>query len=243
MSGHRPLLSIIRPPDGPLARARLARQARGAWSFRLYPDALEGGGCWVPASREPSVRIPLDDASDSPRSALEGARRARASVRRYVVANRCDKLITLTYRGAGCHDPARFVADIAAFWVELRRLMGAGVGPYLWVPEWHPKGHGLHAHAGLATYVPVRLIRAAWPHGERVDVKRLSGTPWAVHPRWSPSARGYARGISANTSVRRSMTRAGCWAVIATTSRKGFSRVRSACRPPPAMRCCGRRAR
>lgn len=179
MSG---LPTVVRPPSGPLARAWLSRQARGAWSFRLYPDALEGGGCWVPASREPHVHVPAGAGLDGSRSSVEAARRARGKVRRYVVANGCDKLVTLTYRGDGCHDPAQFVADVHEFWVELRRLSGGDVGPYLWVPEWHPGGHGLHAHAGLAKYVPVRLIRAAWPHGDRIDIKRLTGTPVGRSP-------------------------------------------------------------
>lgn len=170
-------LAIVVPPPGPLARRSLSRQTRGGWSFRLYPEAFEGGGCWVSASREPREFVPAGLGMDGGRSSVEAARRARGQVRRYVVANRCDRLLTLTYRGEGCHDPGQFVADVHGFWVELRRLLGGDVGPYLWVPEWHPGGHGLHAHAGLAGYVPVRLIRHAWPHGERVHVQRLSGTP------------------------------------------------------------------
>ena len=31
-------------------------------------------------------------------------------------------------------------------WRSLRSALGGAALPYLWVPEWHKSGHGLHAH-------------------------------------------------------------------------------------------------
>jgi hypothetical protein len=84
--------------------------AQAFWSFTLYPEAGEGGGCFVPLSRAPRVG---GGAPDVVRSQQEAAQRARTKVRRCCAANRLNRLATLTYAGAGCFDHAR-------------RLMGSG---------------------------------------------------------------------------------------------------------------------
>ena len=104
------------------------------------------------------------------------ARRARAKIRRYGAANRLNRLGTLTYRGGGCHDPRRLRADLASFFRELRAGLGARAFPYLWVPQWHPGGHGLHAHFAVARFVPRRLIERCWGQGF-VHIKLLDGLP------------------------------------------------------------------
>jgi|GEM_PF-4388228 hypothetical protein len=41
--------------------------------------------------------------------------------------------------------------------------------PYLWVPEWHPGGHGLHLHFAVGRYIKRSAIESAWGrarHGE-----------------------------------------------------------------------------
>jgi hypothetical protein len=48
--------------------------------------------------------------------------------------------------------------------------------PYLWVPQWHPGGHGLHVHFAVGRFVPRRLIEQAWGRGF-VHIKLLSGLP------------------------------------------------------------------
>ena len=83
---------------------------------------------------------------------------------------------TLTYRGAGCHDPVVFREHIGPFFRTLRRELGGKPLPYLWVPEWHPSGHGLHAHFAVGQYVPRRLIEEAWCHGF-VHIKLLADLP------------------------------------------------------------------
>ncbi len=131
------------------------------WSFSLYPEAGEGGGCL-------SVRRSLVRSSDRPpnvaRAREEAARRARAKLRRYCAANVLNRHATLTYGPPGCEDPARLRADIAAFFRELRADLGAAFA-YAWVPELHPGGHGYHVHVAFGRYVPRRAIERGWSHG------------------------------------------------------------------------------
>ncbi len=46
----------------------------------------------------------------------------------------------------------------------------------MWVPEWHPSGHGLHVHFGVGRYVPRGLIERAWGRGY-VHIKLLGNLP------------------------------------------------------------------
>jgi len=142
------------------------------WALSLYPEAGEGGGCL-------SVRR-LTEASGGPpnveRSAEEAARRARGKIRRYAAANRLNRLGTLTYRGEGCHDPVALRAHLGGFFRELREQLDQGRFAYLWVPQWHPGGHGLHAHFAVGRFVSRRLIERAWGHGF-VHIKLLDGLP------------------------------------------------------------------
>jgi hypothetical protein len=142
------------------------------WSFSLYPAAGEGGGS---LSRRRLV-VPSGRAPNVVRSREEAARRARASIRRYGAANRLNRLATLTYRGAGCHDPLRLRGDLGGFFRELRGRLGGGAFPYVWVPQWHPGGHGLHAHFAVGRFVPRGLIERSWGHGF-VHIKLLGGLP------------------------------------------------------------------
>jgi hypothetical protein len=143
------------------------------WSFSLYPEAAEGGGS---LSVRRSTVIAPGGPPNVERAQEEAARRARAKVRRYGAANRLNRLGTLTYRGEGCHDPVRLRADLGAVFRELREGLEAGPLPYVWVPQWHPGGHGLHAHFAVGRFVPRSLIERAWGHGF-VHIKLLAGLP------------------------------------------------------------------
>lgn len=143
------------------------------WALSLYPDAGEGGGCLWVARRGP---VFSGGPPDVGRAAEEAGRRARSKIRRYAAANRLNRLGTLTYRGEGCHDPARLRADLAGFFRELRSGLAEGRFPYVWVPQWHPGGHGLHAHFAVGRFVPRKLIERAWGHGF-VHIKLLDGLP------------------------------------------------------------------
>ena len=135
-------------------------KGEGLWVLSLYPLAGEGGGCLVVRrSNVPTGRRP-----DPVRSQAEAGRRARGKLRRYCAANVLNRHATLTYAGSGCDDPAMLRADVAAFFRALRAQLGVAF-PYVWVPEFHPGGHGYHVHVAFGRYVPRGAIGRAWGHG------------------------------------------------------------------------------
>jgi len=151
------------------------------WWLSVYPQAREAGGCFVSSVGRGEPRFDPGDeeqaaAGRAERSKSEAARRARGQVRRYCAAHRLNRLGTLTYRGEGCHDPKVLRTDVARFFKVLRRMLGGESFPYLWVPEWHPGGHGLHVHFAVGRFVRRTLIEAAWPHG-LVHIKQLGDLP------------------------------------------------------------------
>ena len=152
------------------------------WSLSLYPDAGEAGGCFVGVSRRVPEYVARGHASDSARSAQEAGRRARATLRRYCAANRLNRLGTLTYAGSGCHDPLQVRADVAEFFRALRSALGGEPLPYVWVPEWHKTGHGLHVHFAVGRYVRRSVIAAAWGRGF-VHIKLLGDMGVGAGPR------------------------------------------------------------
>jgi hypothetical protein len=151
---------------------RLGRWEQAAWVLNLYPTAGEASGCFVAVGGRRAGGGVRGLAADPERAALEGARRARAFVRRYAAANGLTRFGTLTYRGEGCFDQTALRVDLAAFFRGVRAELGGPV-PYLWVPEWH-KTHGLHAHFALDQFAHQRMLERVWGHGH-VSIKRLSG--------------------------------------------------------------------
>ncbi len=145
-----------------------------SWVFGLVPKAGEGGGCWRGGSRREVPYVRPGMGADPVAARAEAGRRARSRVRRYCAANRLNRLGTLTYAGAGCFDPVELRHDLAAFFKALRAELGGDPLPYLWVPEWHPGGHGLHAHYAMGRYVPRNVIASAWGHGY-FNIKQLNG--------------------------------------------------------------------
>jgi hypothetical protein len=135
------------------------------WSLTVYPGAREAGGGFVSSYRPPrSVGI-KGQAADPERARAEAGRRARGKLRRYAAANRLNRFGTLTYRGEGCHDPRLVRADVGEFFRALRVCTGGQAFPYVWVPEWHKSGHGLHVHFVVADYIPRGVIERAWGRG------------------------------------------------------------------------------
>lgn len=156
--------------------ADLLNRPDARWSLSLYPDAREAGGAFVPSlpySRNQGVR---GQAADPARARVEAARRAKGRLRRYCAANRLNRLGTLTYRGAGCHDQRQVRAHVGEFFRQLRAELDGQSLPYAWVPEWHKTGHGLHLHFAVGRYLKRSLIEAAWPHGF-VHIKLLGDLP------------------------------------------------------------------
>lgn len=146
------------------------------WFFSLYPDAGEGGGGFRSSYRPNRVFVAKGSAADPERAAAEAGRRAGSKLRRYCAANRLNRLGTLTYAGAGCHDPKELRAHLGAFFRDLRTGLGGSPLPYAWVPEWHKTEHGLHAHFAVGQYIKQRLIRDAWGRGH-VHIKLIGDLP------------------------------------------------------------------
>lgn len=166
-----------RPPTSDLASSpvRSGGQVVG-WVLTLTEAAGEAGGSFRHANeRRPAVRHG-GPAADPERAAVEAARRARGQVRRYCAGNRLNRLGTLTYAGDGNHDPQLLRRHVGDFFRRLRSGLGGKSLPYLWVPEWHKSGHGLHVHFAVGQYVPRRLIESAWGRGF-VHIKLLGDLP------------------------------------------------------------------
>ena len=144
-------------------------------------SAGEAGGAWVSGRRVARRYVPAGEASDPERAGLEAARRARGKIRRYCTAHRLNRLGTLTYAGAGNHDPRLLREHLGAFFRSLRSSLGGEAFPYVWVPEWHKTGHGLHAHFAVGRYVKRSVIEAAWGHGF-VHIKLLGDLPVGTGP-------------------------------------------------------------
>ena len=85
-----------------------------------------------------------------------------------------NRLGTLTYAKA-CHDQVQLREDVGDFFRNLRDSLGKPF-PYLWVPEWHPGGHGLHVHFAVGRYIRHHQIEEAWGRGF-VHIKLLGNIP------------------------------------------------------------------
>jgi hypothetical protein len=148
-----------------IRRTVLLAPPTAGWQFSLYSDAGEGGGSWRSWVRTPTPYVARGAAADPERAAEQAGRRARTSLRRYCAANRLNRLGTLTYAGGGCHDPQQVRADLGEFFRFLRYETGGKAFPYVWVPEWHKSGHGLHAHFAVGQFIPRKAIESAWGRG------------------------------------------------------------------------------
>jgi len=99
------------------------------------------------------------------------ARRAKTQVRRYCVANRLHRLVTLTYGPPFCTSHDQVVRDVALFVRKLRSVMKVeGALPYVWVPELHKDGVRYHVHLVIDRFVPKSDLERCWGHGF-VDVR------------------------------------------------------------------------
>jgi len=155
---------------------QIFRPIEGEWRLRLFRDASEAGGSFrqAPRSSSNAYRGVRGEAADPARSAAMAARRAGSRLRRYVVANRLNRLGTLTYADA-CEDERQVRKDVGEFFRKLKAEIDKPFA-YLWVPEWHPKGHGLHLHFVVGRFVPRSKIVDAWGRGF-VHIKLLGGVP------------------------------------------------------------------
>lgn len=58
----------------------------------------------------------------------------------------------------------------------MRGLLGGEAFPYVWVPEWHKSGHGLHLHFAVGRFIRRGAVEQAWGRGF-VHIKLLSDLP------------------------------------------------------------------
>jgi len=148
------------------ATKKVNRIRKPRWMLSLYPEAGEAGGVFSrPGTPKDEEQEPQEiKEPDKQRAQEEAARRAKGKLRRYCAANKLNRLGTLTYANA-CHEPEALRTDLHRFFRGLRRNLGGDPLPYVWVPEWHRSGHGLHAHFALGKYVPHALIERTWRRG------------------------------------------------------------------------------
>lgn len=145
---------------------------RAYWELGLFRDAAEAVGSFHSAARGVSRGGRSLEVTDS---AGDAARRARGQVRRYCAANRLNRLGDVTYDGQGQWDARLLRREVGAFFRALRQRAGRPFA-YLWVPEWHSLGHGLHVHFAVGRFIPRGWIVDSWPHGF-VHIKLLGDLP------------------------------------------------------------------
>ena len=102
----------------------------GRWILGLYEDAAEASGSFRYTGPLPTNRGRRGEAADPERSKQVSMRRSAGRIRRYVTANRLNRLGTLTYAQA-CFDPVRAREDIGEFfrgsgalWASRSRISG-----------------------------------------------------------------------------------------------------------------------
>jgi len=113
----------------------LLERPDAGWSLTVYQGAREAGGGFRSSYRPPHRVGVRGQAVDPERSRDEAGRRARGKLRRYGAQNGLNRLGTLTYEGAGCHDPREVRAHVGEFFRALRELTGGKAFPYIWVPS------------------------------------------------------------------------------------------------------------
>lgn len=155
---------VVRPPHA------------AGWFLSLYPQAGEGGGCFVSSRQPERAYVARGSAADPKRAAEEAARRARTKVRRYGAANGLNRFGTLTYGPPRSTDPAEVREHVGQFFRDLRAGLGGRPVPYLWAPELHKDGVHFHIHFAVGRYVRRRLIVASWGRGI-VDIRLIGDLP------------------------------------------------------------------
>lgn len=147
-----------------------------SWMLSLYPQAGEGGGCFVSSKEPDRSYVRPRQRLDPERAAEEAAPRVRAKLRRYCAANRFNRLGTQTYGHPRCSDPGLVRTYVGLFFRQMRDKLGDDPLPYAWVPEVHKDGVHFHVHFAVGRYVPRGLIESAWDRGH-VHIKLLGDLP------------------------------------------------------------------
>ncbi len=144
------------------------------WVVGLFTDAGEASGTFQYRSR-PDRCAQIGPAIDPERCESEAARRARTMVRRFMVANGLHRMGSATYAGEGLTDEHVIRRHVGHFFKRLRYEVVGQRFAYLWVPEWHPGGHGLHIHFALDRFIKQPVLVEKWSHGI-LDIRRFNVT-------------------------------------------------------------------
>jgi len=131
----------------------------------VYPNC---GEAVVIANRRVSAAVDrsrkVEGAKNPERTKGEAVRRARTMVRRYCTEHRLTYMWTLTYAGDGEHDLAKVRRHVERLIAAVAAEQG-GRFPYLWVPELHKSGHGIHVHMAVPFYFDQKKLTKLWGRG------------------------------------------------------------------------------
>ena len=170
----RPRSSLDSPTK--LDRAAVPNEVESRWLLNLYPDAAEAGGCLVSGAAVVTAGSRMSATRIARLSRRSAAPEGRPPVLRCEPAQPSRDAHVC---GRGLPRPAPVPGRRGGVLPAAHRIVGKPF-PYLWVPEWHPGGHGLHAHFAVGQFVHWRTIKAAWGRGHRrhPDAQQSAGRIW-----------------------------------------------------------------
>jgi hypothetical protein len=158
VAAHTELPQALRPS---LAKGSICDHQEGEWRVALYTDAGEATVTRIPYWWDwwkcPKHRQPVPPASGN-----TNGLRARTKVRRFCRANRCAKLLTLTYADEPA-DRATVDRHIHEWLITMRRWFGHP--PLVCVIEEGAEKGRFHVHVGIDRWYDYDVLWATWWHG------------------------------------------------------------------------------
>jgi hypothetical protein len=148
----------------------VGQESQVGWSVSAFPQCGEAVFSFAASYQSPEYGS-TGSYGDPDANRLRAERRARTMLRRYCVANKIDRLASLTFGPPFCTDPAELRQHMARFVRRLRCELGHSFA-YVWVPELHKDGVKLHAHMGFAEYIAKDRLARVWGHGF-VDIRLM----------------------------------------------------------------------
>lgn len=148
-----------------------SQQPQRFWAATGYPEAGEGSVYFYAAPLE-DERNTGERGAGSERAKTEAERRARTTLRRYCVANKLDRLVTLTYRPDTLPDDwSDCWKDIERFRRRLFKVLGESVA-LACVIERGSQSDRLHVHCAVGQYIQKSDLEQAWGLGF-VDIRKV----------------------------------------------------------------------
>lgn len=132
----------------------------------------------LPPEDPQNIKPKPGEGHDPERAMREASRRAATTIRRYVVANKCDRLWSLTYSNEFLPDSfdQAWKRDAERFRKKLYELMGGEPFPLVIVPERGGESDRIHLHLLTNRFIPKRIMEQAWEYKGFVDGRRI--TSW-----------------------------------------------------------------